>query len=129
MMQGLQTAHARARRGARNHLAGMAAEEIVARHYQADGHEIHACRWRGQGGEIDLVAEDGEELVFIEVKAAASHEAAALRVTPRQQQRIMQAACEYIARLPRGLLTPMRVDVALVDGTGRVACLHNAIAA
>ncbi|NDV00109.1 YraN family protein [Pseudoroseicyclus tamaricis] len=116
-------------RGQVNYRAGLAAEEIVAEHYRADGHEVMGQRWRGQGGEIDIIAEDGEEVVFIEVKKAATHDAAALRLSRRQQERIMQAACEYVGQRPAGLLTPFRVDVALVDAIGRVEVLHNAVMA
>ncbi|WP_373353962.1 YraN family protein [Pseudoroseicyclus sp. CXY001] len=117
----------RARRGRLSHVAGQAAEEIVAEHYAADGHEIMERRWRGLYGEIDIIAEDDEDIVFIEVKKAATHDAAALRLSRRQQERIMQSACDYVSRRPRGLMTPFRIDVALVDGRGEVRVLHNAV--
>ena len=32
----------------------------------------------------------------------------------------------YLAREPKGQLTPMRIDVALVDGTGAIKVIENA---
>lgn len=114
-------------RGRMAHHGGQAAEDTVARHYERRGHRIDARRWRGRGGEIDLVASDGEGLVFIEVKSAASHAAAALRLGARQVRRLASAAEEYMGAEPRGLLTPARFDVALVDRSGAVEVVENAL--
>ena len=49
--------------------AGNAAEGAVARHYCAKGLEIVAKRWRAAradgGGEIDLIARNGTQIIFI----------------------------------------------------------------
>lgn len=115
--------------GITSYHAGLAAEGAVERHYTRAGHAIAARRWRGQGGEIDLIARDGDGLVFIEVKKSRSHDAAAQRVTQRQMERIALAASEFLSLMPRGQATPSRFDVALVDSLGRVAVLENAFAA
>ncbi|WP_420841695.1 YraN family protein [Gemmobacter caeruleus] len=109
--------------------AGLAAEGTVERHYQRGGCTIAARRWRGHGGEIDLVARDKDEIVFIEVKKSSTHAAAAARLGPRQVARLFAAASEYLAGEPLGQLTPVRFDVALVDGIGAVEILENALAA
>ncbi|WP_102225194.1 YraN family protein [Acidimangrovimonas sediminis] len=116
-------------RGKVSYLAGKAAEESVARHYDKTGHAIAARRWRGLGGEIDLVVRKGGELIFVEVKQSRSFEQAAWRVTERQMRRIYTAASEFLAGEPQGELTPSRFDVALVDGHGRIDILENAYAA
>ena len=108
---------------------GMAAEETVARHYSETGREIAARRWRGLFGEIDLIAREGEEVVFIEVKSASTHARAAERLSRRQQLRIYGAAEEFLAGEPRGMLTISRFDVALVDASGRIEVIENAFAA
>lgn len=115
--------------GITSYHAGLAAEGTVERHYARAGHAIAARRWRGQGGEIDLIARDGDAVVFIEVKKSRTHDAAAARVTPRQMERIATAAAEFLGGMPRGQMTPARFDVALVDAQGRVAILENAFAA
>jgi len=106
--------------------AGLAAEDAVARHYERAGTPIAATRWRGRGGEIDLIARDGAGLVFIEVKKAATHAAAAARLSARQMGRIHAAASEFLAGEPEGQNTESRFDVALVDSYGRIEIVPNA---
>ena len=112
--------------GRRNYRAGLAAEDSVASDYEARGHKIAARRWRGSRAEIDLVARAGDGLVFIEVKKARDFTRAALRLTSAQMRRIYDAASEYLAREPRGQLTPVRFDVALVDASGQMQVIENA---
>lgn len=114
-------------RGSVSHRAGRAAEEQVAGHYLRAGWSLVAERWRGRGGEVDLVMQQGAELVFIEVKRARCFARAAERVTQRQIARLFDAAAEFLAGQPLGQLTPVRFDVALVDGVGRVEVLENAL--
>ncbi len=112
--------------GAVSHHAGEAAEATVARHYGARGMPVVRQRWRGRGGEVDLIARDGAGLVFIEVKRSRSHAVAATRLGRRQMDRLCAAAAEYIASEPRGQLTDVRFDLALVDGVGRIDIIENA---
>ena len=114
--------------GAMAYHAGLAAEESVASSYERSGLPIIARRWRGAGGEVDLIARDGKGYVFIEVKQSRSHAQAAQSVTPRQIARIFDTAMEYVSGTVQGLAAEMRFDVALVDGTGRVQILKNALA-
>ena len=115
--------------GARSYHAGLAAEASVARHYRATGRTIAAERWRCPYGEIDLIARDGEEVIFIEVKQSRSHAQAAEHLGTRQMGRIMNAASVFLADEPLGQATPVRFDVALVDGMGRIEILEGAFAA
>lgn len=121
----------RARQGQLAYQRGMAAETNVCRHYEAAGHQLRHRRWRGKAGEVDLIFAEGrgDGIIFIEVKAASTHETAAQSLHARQMMRLSVAASEYCARLPLGQLTPMRFDVALVDQHGRVEILPNAFGA
>ncbi len=119
----------RRNRGRLAHLSGIAAEAQVADDYTRRGHHMIAQRWRGRAGEIDLIFKSQDEIIFVEVKRARSHAAAAQRVSPRQQARICAAAEEFLSTEPNGALTPMRVDAALVDTFGTIHILENAIAA
>lgn len=112
---------------ATNHHAGFAAEEAAVRHYEGLGARIAARRWRGRGGEVDVIATLDGLTVFVEVKRAATHDEAATRLGGRQIARIHDCASEYMATLPGGLLSPVRFDVALVDGAGRVSVIENAL--
>jgi putative endonuclease len=115
--------------GARSHQAGLAAERAVARLYDDSGRPVCQRRWRGSAGEVDLIARDGAEVIFIEVKQSRTHAQAAEHLGPRQMARIYAAAEEFIAGEPAGSLTAVRFDVALVDGFGRIEVLENAFAA
>lgn len=105
---------------------GLAAEAQVAAHYQRSGRPIAARRWRGPGGEIDLIAREGNRLVFVEVKKSSSFARAAERLSRRQMDRICRSAAAYLAGEPMGQDTEMRFDVALVDGYGRIDIIENA---
>ena len=98
----------------------------MAAHYRAAGCTIISCRWRGAAGEVNLIIRDGDTMVFVEVKAAATHADAAARLTRRQMNRIRLAACEFCGRLPTGQETPMRFDAALVDRLGRIEIMPDA---
>ena len=122
---GLRAAKAAA--GARAYQVGLLAEERVAEAYLRQGHAELARRWRGKGGEIDLIVRMGDEVVFVEVKCADTHAYAAERLSSRQVGRLMQAAEEFLDTQPLGALTPMRFDVALVDRLGRIDIIENAL--
>ena len=112
--------------GATSFHAGMVTEDQISAEYQRRGQKICQRRWRGKGGEIDLIVEQDDGLVFVEVKRARNFARAAERVSHRQMQRIYNTAGEYLARMPMGLNTNARFDVALVDGTGRIEIMENA---
>lgn len=115
--------------GSVSYQAGLSAESQVERLYQQRGFSICGRRWRGKGGEIDLIAQGEGTVVFIEVKKSKNHAIAAERLTERQMGRLCQVAGEYLGKCPAGLNTPARFDVALVDGVGRVQIIENAITA
>lgn len=114
-------------RGQLAYTFGLSAEETVAREYDRRGHQLLERRWRGAGGEIDLIFQKDQEIVFVEVKASKTHARAGASLGARQIARLCASAEDYIGRLPKGLLTPMRIDVALVNGAGEVECLENAL--
>ncbi len=120
------TCQNRARRSQTSHYAGAAAEDIVARDYVRRAGQIAHRRWRGQSGEVDLIAREGARVVFIEVKKSSSFARASERLSPRQRTRICRAAEEFVANEPHGQLTEMRFDLALVDSVGAVHIIENA---
>ena len=107
--------------------AGLSAEGAVERHYAARGHDVLARRWRGSGGEIDLILQDGDGLIFVEVKKSRDFARAKERLSRAQYMRIWGTAQEYLANAPKGLDTDVRLDLALVDGTGRIELVQNVI--
>ncbi len=112
--------------GTMSYHAGLCAEDIVADAYRRAGFEPKARRWRGPGGEIDLIFEKLGALVFVEVKKSRDFASAAAQLTERQMQRIYTSASGFLATMPLGQNTESRFDAALVDATGRVEILENA---
>lgn len=119
----------KAARGAVGYRKGLAAEDQVIRHYTRRGATLARQRWRGTAGEIDLIFNDGDTVICVEVKASKTHDHALARLSTRQIQRISQSAQEFVGTCPKGSLTPLRVDVALVDGHAQVEILENALMA
>ena len=116
----------RMHRGAVAHRAGQAAEMAVADDYRRRGYGVACMRWRGRAGEVDLIARDGDGLIFVEVKRGRSFSRAAERLGRRQMERLCTTAQEFCATEPHGSLTEIRFDVALVDQYGAVRVIENA---
>jgi putative endonuclease len=109
---------------------GKSGEELACRELVSRGYAISARRYRTRYGEIDIVAEDGPTVVFVEVKMKSSAECgfAAESVTPWKQRRVVRMAVDYIAR--HNLCDrPIRFDVVaidLVDGQPQVTVIPAA---
>ncbi|WP_170546333.1 YraN family protein [Ruegeria arenilitoris] len=117
---------ARSVRSSVSYNAGQAAEQQVASEYERRGFSIAHHRWRGAGGEIDLIARNADGVVFVEVKKSTSLEAAAARISRRQMDRICASAAQFLETQPGGQLTNVRFDAALVDASGAVQIIENA---
>lgn len=72
--------------------------------------------FRCKGGEIDLIMQDGDTLVFVEVRQRADmeHGGAAASITPAKQRRMKIAAQVFLLRYRK--LPPCRFDVIAIDG-------------
>ena len=108
--------------GESQHL-GKQGEDLAVEALRRRGYAILARRYRTRFGEIDIVAEDAGAVVFVEVKARATHRcgSAAEAVTAWKRRRIGAMALDYLARAGR-LQDRCRFDVVAIDGvrTGRV---------
>lgn len=93
---------------------GRFAETRCAWGLRLKGYRILARRHRSRVGEIDIIARRGRTLVFVEVKARQSLEAALESVTAQQRRRIQNAAQLYLTRDPRLAALDLRFDVMLV---------------
>jgi putative endonuclease len=109
-------------------IAGDAGEERALRHLQQHGLSLVERNFRCKGGEIDLVMQEGQALVFVEVRKRADqrHGGAAASVTWRKQRRLIIAAQVYLQRYR----TPpaCRFDVIAIEGDA-LNWLKNAIEA
>ncbi len=116
----------KAAQGRMSYHAGDAAEQRIALDYERRGFTVEQRRWRGGGGEIDLVLRNSDGLVFVEVKHSRSIARAAESLGPAQMRRICAAAEQFLADEPTGQFTDVRFDVALVDGIGAFEIIENA---
>ena len=73
-------------------------EEKAARFLTERGYTILERNFHSRYGEIDLIAEDGEFLVFVEVKlrASTSHGLPEETVTPKKQEKLRLTAETYL---------------------------------
>jgi putative endonuclease len=99
----------------RNRKKGAAAEEVVARHLEKNGHTIVQRNYTAKAGEIDIITKHGGELVFVEVKSAAAGSPfnPVYLVDKKKREKIIKVASLYIATKSLNH-TPIRFDVALV---------------
>lgn len=100
-------------------------EDLATRHYTAAGYRLIDRNWRGDGGEIDLVLDGGDHIVFCEVKTRSSVRfgAPAEAVDPRKQLRIRALALQWLHA--HGRRGDVRFDVASVLA-GRVSVTEDA---
>ena len=95
---------------------GRAGEEIAVRHLARQGYEIIARNVRLPGGELDVVAREGNCLVFVEVRTRRGHGHGTPEesITPAKQERLRLLADAYLQALP---VPPpnCRVDVVAVE--------------
>ena len=98
---------------------GRLGERIACRYLLRAGFDVLARRYRSRSAEIDLIAFDGETLVFVEVKtrATAAHGQPWEFVEWEQKQRLGRAAAEFIARYDLGAHA-FRFDVVSVVAPG-----------
>ncbi|HKO88875.1 MAG TPA: YraN family protein [Burkholderiales bacterium] len=105
---------------------GAAAEELAARYLQAQGLTIVERNYRIRGGEIDLIAKQGQTLVFVEVRLRRSQRfgGAAASVDAFKQGRVVLAAGHYL----QGRDIACRFDVVLLDevDAGRIEWIRDA---
>ena len=77
---------------------GEAGEALAARLLRKRGYRIIETNYRTKLGEIDIIARDGDTIVFVEVKARQTGRFGAPKwaVTPRKQRKISMVALYYL---------------------------------
>ena len=95
---------------------GIVGEELAVAALAARGYAILERRYTTERGEIDIIAEDGDTLVFVEVRARATGEfgRAAESVTTAKQRQVTRMAIEYLSQ-HQIRDRPCRFDVVAVD--------------
>ncbi|GIX07113.1 MAG: hypothetical protein KatS3mg115_1516 [Candidatus Poribacteria bacterium] len=123
--------HRKTFRGVREHLnplpmalsataAGRSAEALAAEYLQAKGYRVLERNFRTPEGELDLIAQEGKTLVFVEVKArrSARYGSGEESVTPAKQRRLTAAALHYLQQT-RTMDRPCRFDLIVIRKSRR----------
>lgn len=98
-------------------MEGKKAEDLAAQFLQAQGMRIVARNWRWRGGEVDIIAKDGEFLVFVEVRGRENPDFVRPEETVdlRKRQHLWRSAQAFLAGKPG---VPVRFDVVAVTRDG-----------
>lgn len=112
----------------RTHTLGTRGEELAAEHLERLGYEILARRHRTRYGELDLIAGEGDLVVFVEVKArraGGGHPWENLDERKRRQVRSMGAA--WLAEGDHRYFPSLRFDAiaVVVDRAGGLVSLEH----
>lgn len=106
---------------------GRYGEELAAAHLVTDGLRLLARNWRCVHGELDVIAADGDILVFCEVKTRSSTRFGlpAEAVTPAKAARLRRLGGAWLADSDRSWRS-VRFDVVAVlrPPTGPAAITH-----
>jgi putative endonuclease len=114
---------------------GAAGEQEAAEFLVEKGWTILERNFRWKGGEIDIIAEKGDVVAFVEVKAWQTLPQGELEhsVDLRKQGRIVRAARLYLSRKPRLSERHLRFDVIFlalagtgIRATARIEHIENA---
>ena len=116
------------KRSAHNKELGRKGEDAAVRFLERRGYDIVERNWTCFAGEADIIARDGEAVVFVEVKTrtGASNGLPAEAVTKNKRERYEKIACTFLADYDV-VDVPVRFDVvsiSLID-TDRAMVRHH----
>ncbi len=84
---------------------GIAGEVIASRFLREKGYRVMSSNYHSRFGEIDIIAQDGKDIVFVEVKTRSDNAIMMPReaVTQEKQKKILRTAAMYIRAYPSNL--------------------------
>ncbi len=94
---------------------GNVGELQAAEYLQSKGYKILHQQWKCPYGEIDLIAKDGQEIVFVEVKTRRAETSGYPEesVTEQKIRHLVSCAYNYLDR--HGEDVPWRIDVIAIE--------------
>jgi putative endonuclease len=111
---------------------GIHGERTAEKHLSGLGYRILDRNWRWRKGELDLVAEQGKEIVFVEVKARRSQAYGFPEesITRSKQEKLIQTANAYLGSTGKQE-ADWRIDVVAIDmeEDGKVIRLEHIVSA
>jgi putative endonuclease len=99
-----------------NRKLGARGEAIAVRHLEGKGYTILERNWHAAGGELDLVAQDGDTIVVVEVKTRGgrTYGLPEEAMTRRKQRRLLHTAWTYLQQ--NNLLeAAWRIDLIAIE--------------
>ena len=93
-------------------------EDIACSYLESSGMTVIERNYRKKAGEIDIIANDGKYLVFVEVKyrASTSQGGAMYAISDSKKKRITRVAQWYMAERRVSASQLCRFDAVLIDG-------------
>ncbi|MCB1198515.1 MAG: YraN family protein [Deltaproteobacteria bacterium] len=93
---------------------GKQAEQEACRYLKKQGYQILAQNWRHHFGEIDIIAQDAQELVFVEVKSLTNSQTfdPMDHITHKKINTLRKLAQSYTSNLVKDI--DQRIDIILV---------------
>jgi putative endonuclease len=107
---------------------GDAAEDRAAAYLTGRGYRIVERNFRAKVGEIDIVARQGEVVVFVEVRSRAGAAFGLPQETVGREKRRKLIRAAQVYAQARGLDCPLRFDV-IADGPGGLEHIEDAFGA
>lgn len=97
-------------------IKGELGERRAIQFLKEQGYEIVVKNYRWRGGEIDIIAKEGDCLVFVEVKVRKGDEYGPPEesITELKKRKIINTALRYIAE--HGPELDLRFDVVAISG-------------
>ncbi len=96
---------------------GIAGEQQIQTYLKNEGFSIRACNYRQSFGEVDIIAQKKDLLVFVEVKARSNAQFDLSEVITRSKQRKIILCAHHYISTHELYDVDARFDVALLDGT------------
>ena len=99
---------------------GRSGEEIAVEFLEKAGMRIICRNFRYRGGEVDIIAQDSEILVFVEVKTWSVYGIDALEygVNQKKQRRIIETAKYFLSVNRKYRYMAIRFDVIFIASQG-----------
>lgn len=117
MLKPPTASHSKAR-NAQSQQSGQLAETIACAFLQGQGLALLTRNYRCRSGEIDLIMQQGETLVFIEVRyrQLSDYGSPLATITPAKQRKLRRAAQLYLQRMWGDQWPPCRFDAIGLQG-------------
>ena len=102
-------------------------EEVARRYLEREGYTVIETNYTCRRGEIDLIAQEGEVLVFVEVKQRknTAYGTPADAIRPAKIAKLRHTALHYLTKTYERDDLPLRFDAVLLTGTDKKYSLEH----